>query len=531
MYTYVFSIFSALTLTCTHAFAPSYQENDSEDNRGPFITGTNGSVNGDDNASIAETVGEFSDNEDEDETPEDRKMRKSMELRAARDPNSGLRPKIMPKVVTMEKIQESEESIRRVVTDSRAILKAILMLDDTVDGLFASVNPNELPAENEQMQKILAVSLPPPPSPTKPTDVAPPILSPRTAMKMAVQTARERNARVALALGEEPAEEEPEEMEEDASMLGLGKPGYHKRPMARDAEDQVHIAHNVTVYTTQGDMILDSGKAGEGSGGLAIDAADVKGGMKGGVTGEEDEDLTLAALDPRSPLYVKPKATNKDKVKNLVKSIRDSIEAEFAALSPQEKKDREKSKLVGGTVGTTTRPTHDADLPVGSGLTRYGSKIKATSKSSGKRGPGLDPFASTASLTSGADDEEEGDEYEEEGEENENDALSTTAGVTNSTSNIQHSPITKDEKEDSPHQIANNPNKYNLTHVLAVEAEKKQLDTEKAVWSYSHAGNANPDTTPSRLGLDFSAANLNDGPVMYTSPVINYENHNAEGMF
>ena len=458
-------------------------------------------------------------------------MRKSMELRAARDPNSGLRPKIMPKVVTMEKIQESEESIRRVVTDSRAILKAILMLDDTVDGLFASVNPNELPAENEQMQKILAVSLPPPPSPTKPTDVAPPILSPRTAMKMAVQTARERNARVALALGEEPAEEEPEEMEEDASMLGLGKPGYHKRPMARDAEDQVHIAHNVTVYTTQGDMILDSGKAGEGSGGLAIDAADVKGGMKGGVTGEEDEDLTLAALDPRSPLYVKPKATNKDKVKNLVKSIRDSIEAEFAALSPQEKKDREKSKLVGGTVGTTTRPTHDADLPVGSGLTRYGSKIKATSKSSGKRGPGLDPFASTASLTSGADDEEEGDEYEEEGEENENDALSTTAGVTNSTSNIQHSPITKDEKEDSPHQIANNPNKYNLTHVLAVEAEKKQLDTEKAVWSYSHAGNANPDTTPSRLGLDFSAANLNDGPVMYTSPVINYENHNAEGMF
>ena len=165
-------------------------------------------------------------------------MRKSMELRAARDPNSNLRPKIVPKVVTMEKIQEAEENIRHVISDSKSILKAILMLDDTVDGLFASVDPNDLPVGNEQMQKILAISLPPPPSPTEPVETAPPILSPRTAMKRAVQTARERNARVALALGQPEPTEEEDEMEVDDTMLGLGKPGYHRRPQAVDAEEQ-----------------------------------------------------------------------------------------------------------------------------------------------------------------------------------------------------------------------------------------------------------------------------------------------------
>jgi len=199
-------------------------------------------------------------------------------------------------------------------------------------------------------------------------------------------------------------------------------------------------------------------------------------------------DLCIAQLDPRSPLYIKPKATNKDKVKNLVKAIRDSVEAEFAALSPQEKRDRKKSGLTGGTIGVTTRPAHEADLPVGSGLTRYGSKIKKTEKkSTEKRGAGIDPFASTASLTSDAAGDD-GDEEEEEGEDH--DATSSSTGVA-STTHIRHSPITKDEKEKdrkekerSPHQIANNPNKYNLTHLLAIEAEKKMLDTEKAVWSY-----------------------------------------------
>jgi len=515
--------------------------NDKDDDiKGPFITGANSggmmSVSGGgggDDASVVESVARWSDEEEDDETPEDAKMRKSRELRAARDPNSSLRPKIVPKVVTMEKIQEAEESIRHVITDSRSILKSILLLDDTEDGLFASVARTDLP-ESEQMQKILAISLPPPPSPSKPAELIPAILSPRTAMKRAVQVARERNARVALALGQAaPEGEEEEEDMEGENMIGLGKPGYHRRTVV-DADDQVHIAHNVTVYTTQGNVMFENA-AGDDSGGTLsmriAPAADVKGSTKAGVAGDEEDDLAIAQLDPRSPLFVKPKATNKDKVKNLVKSIRDSVEAEFAALSPQEKKDREKSRLTGGTVGVTTRPTHEADLPVGSGLTRYGSKIKHSDRkiSSKRGGAGIDPYASTTSIASGTAD---GDDDEDD---EDNDGASATTGVTSTsaTTYIQHSPITKGDKkgqeqEQEPHQIANNPNKYSLSHLLAIEAEKKLLDTEKAVWSYSHAGNPNPAATPSRLGLDFSDLHSNDGPLIYTSPVINYDDRTTE---
>jgi len=55
------------------------------------------------------------------------------------------------------------------------------------------------------------------------------------------------------------------------------------------------------------------------------------------------------------------------------------------------------------------------------------------------------------------------------------------------------------------------------------------LPTPSSLLINSHAANPNPDTTPSHLGLDFSRASLNNGPAVHTSPVIHYDDRNAEG--
>ena len=480
-------------------------------NKGPFITGI------DAGPSISEALPEVDVTDDAldafnsaKETEAERQERKERQLREQRDPASHLRPKIVPKVVTMEQIVEAEENIRHTISDSKLILKSIFLLDDTPDGLFASVKSEDLPLGVEQMQKILAISLPPPPS-KAPEPAAPMAMqSPRSAMREAVKLARERTNRIAQALGQPVEAEELEP--EDPQLLGLGKPGYHRRFVV-DMNDSVQYQQNVTVIKPMlelGPQDTTTTSAAQNT----IIVADVKGESKGA---SNAADADVSEMDPRSPNYKKGKLTNKDKIKDLVKSIRDQVEAEFLSLPTSERKEKDKNRVTGGTIGVTTRPAHEADLPLGSGLTRYGSKIKDSKRNSsetytgGSTGSKLDPYASTSSIHSTTEGNDV-DDYEN--------PIATSLLNDNDPVGLKASPITSKALThiDSTAGInstssPSNPSKYDLAQYLAKEAEKKALDTERAVWSYSRTTDAHPYATPQQLVVQVDTA----GKPLYNS--------------
>ena len=322
---------------------------------------------------------EEDDDEDDDEEGKPLEDDEGMTLnakgeRVKREPK--LRPRIYKKgIKTMEQIEAAESAIRSVFASSKQILQAIYLLDDTVDGLFASVDPKDLPAGNDQFSKILFSSQAHPIPETKtvvPTEQGAGILSPHTGMKKAIADLRAANRRAALAVGEEWIEEEPDQGEYSP----LGTKTRLPNGTIVDTDESVHMQHNVTVYTTQTNVGVDMGSP---------DA--VKGKNKGHrsmmdmLEGDSDDEKDIKHtssvdhLPGFRPLEMdRPAPTNKQKVHQLVQSIKAQVEAELSSLTPAERKNQ---KTAGGTVGVTTRPSHDMDLPVGSGLTRYGSKIKS----------------------------------------------------------------------------------------------------------------------------------------------------------
>jgi hypothetical protein len=283
-----------------------------------------------------------------------------------------LRAKISTKnIKTMEQIEEHEARMRAVFVSSKEILQSIFLLDDTVDGLFSSVNVKDLPVGNNQFKSILEVSknkeIEKVHSPTKPE-----LPSPNTGMRTAIERLREKQRRTAAATG---GNYSSDEEEDHADVL---KGDRDPNMPVVDADGAVSMQHNVTIYTTQTDVDLG-------------DSSPVRGKTKGPRTMQQmlegdDSDDDDGSVKTRSsvdhlpgfrPLEMdRPPETNKEKVTKLVNSIKRSIENEDKNMTSYERKERERKLLAGGTVGSTVRSRHEQDLPMGSGLTRYGSKIK-----------------------------------------------------------------------------------------------------------------------------------------------------------
>lgn len=286
--------------------------------------------------------------------------------RKKREPK--LRAKISTKhIKTMEQIEEAENQIRTILGNSKDILKSIWLLDDTADGLFSSVDPKDLPV-NEQFKSILEVSKPKEVEKDKQEESKESITSPNTGMKQAIEKLRAQKRRAAAATGTVYSSDEEED--EKSAFLGNNK-------AIMDEDGSVHMQHNVTIYTTQTDVDLG-------------EASPVKGGKSKGpktmqemLEGDSDDDGSLKTrssvddLPGFRPLEMdRPPETNREKVAKLVTNIKKSIEQEDRNLTKSERREQQRKLTGGGTLGSTVRTRHEADLPIGSGLTRYGSKIK-----------------------------------------------------------------------------------------------------------------------------------------------------------
>jgi hypothetical protein len=333
--------------------------------------GINGGTNDKNNTDDVSTLGpieddrhEHSDSSDEEEEDEEEDGEVALDMHG--------KPRLAAKVSlknikTMEQIEEYEGRMRTLFSDSKSILNSIFLLEDTVDGLFNSVDPDlaeQLP-QNDQFKKILSISQPV--EERFPRGDSSSIMQKKHSGLIADENLRNsnRNSSVVIAV----------DRSDDILKAALAArndtvspASPAKSPTGTEITMKSQYDGDIHVQTALGITIVnaDSGSPMEGTEAPTttfISDKEQESSVRGSMMAQEgQEDDFWSAIG-------KPAAiSNKDYVKQLVREIKHKVETE-SILSPN------KNLTASGIVGKTNRSIHDEDLPLGSGYTRYGTKI------------------------------------------------------------------------------------------------------------------------------------------------------------